>query len=305
MRTGVVVTCYAFQGSTPVKSNVLLFYNPNIGDAGSLFWCNANTRQEMPSQSIPLRSLTDIYLGKQTDILKTAFANSAPQERCFSLIGKTQSLNMEALSIDDLTAFVDGINYILSSSGKEVVLEKQDDIGFEELEANKDEFENVHVELMSIGANFISYRFDQLGNPVREAIFLFYNRNAGEAGSLFWCEKGRRVENPDRCLPLKALTDIYLGKQTEILRHPIADTVPQNRCISMIGRRGMQLDLEADSQDRLNAWVNAINNALTQSGKEVEELKDTKEVVADEDDPNDQSIAAIARRMAKARKERR
>jgi len=126
MWKGRSFTMYEQTPTGIAKSGVFVFYNPNVGKAGAFFWCPLGKRDEMSDHCLPLKSLTDIYLGKQTDIFRSAMAKEAPEEHCVSMIGKEKTLNLEAQSVDQLKTWVAGIQYALTHSGQRVVLEEKD-----------------------------------------------------------------------------------------------------------------------------------------------------------------------------------
>jgi hypothetical protein len=62
-------------------------------------------------------------VGKQTRVLQTQAAATADDNRCVSLIGSENSLNIEAESNEQLNAFVTAVHHILTNGGKNVVME--------------------------------------------------------------------------------------------------------------------------------------------------------------------------------------
>jgi hypothetical protein len=103
----------------------------------------------------------------------------------------------------------------------------------------------------------------------RREVFITYRRDIHPSGSFYWCDSQRPIVSSDMSLPLHEVTDIYIGKQTPIMSSAITRDVPDNRCISIIGRRGISLNLEAYTRDDLAALLASIKELLTNNAKKV------------------------------------
>jgi len=106
------------------KKNVFVFYISSQSKLGILYWCEVGTRQEIRKQSIALHRITDLFIGKQTDVFAKA---DVEEEKCFSVITKHRTVNFEAGSQQDLDLWVAGINHILTASGVQMKETIQDD----------------------------------------------------------------------------------------------------------------------------------------------------------------------------------
>jgi hypothetical protein len=94
MRGGQRFNLYTGTTSAPVN----VFYVPTSGRMGSLFWCDPGRVTEYADHRLPLHELMEVFLGKQTPAFTSASANVADKSKCFSLIGKRLTLNLEVSS---------------------------------------------------------------------------------------------------------------------------------------------------------------------------------------------------------------
>lgn len=69
-----------------------------------------------------MKKISDIYVGKQTDGFNTDVAVNVPFERCFTVISKRYTLDVEAPDAKSASAWLQGIKYLLTSSGKAVIM---------------------------------------------------------------------------------------------------------------------------------------------------------------------------------------
>jgi len=118
MGTGQVMTAY-FSNNT--KKNFKLF-------------CKEYTLHACPSQagidkaiiSLPLRRISDIYVGKQTPGFDTEVAAPVSFDRCFTVISRKYTLDVEAKSAQMATHWLSGIKYLLTKSGKAVIVNESE-----------------------------------------------------------------------------------------------------------------------------------------------------------------------------------
>ena len=105
------------------KSLVNLFYARGDPDAlGSVFWCEPNKTERHDTCKFPLRLLTDVYVGKQTDsLLSIPSSAAADDENCLSLCSDVLTLDLEAASAADVNCWLTGVNHILSTDGEGMV----------------------------------------------------------------------------------------------------------------------------------------------------------------------------------------
>jgi len=108
---------------TIAKKAIFLYFSPNSGHTGSLFWCRRGKRTKNPARSLPLHQITDLFVGKRTKVFKSTAAVDAPLDCCFSLYGNQgQRLHLQADSSEQLTNWLSAFNFLLS--GKVIVKNK-------------------------------------------------------------------------------------------------------------------------------------------------------------------------------------
>jgi hypothetical protein len=102
----------------PSAAFAFLFFQPTQGKFGTLYWCRLGTREELPNQSLPLNSLTDIFADN------AAFRRLPlpPEQRacCFSLIGRRVSLHLRAQTRKQAQQWLAGVRHVLAESGQTV-----------------------------------------------------------------------------------------------------------------------------------------------------------------------------------------
>lgn len=89
--------------------------------------------------------------------------------------------------------------------------------------------------------------------------FFFYKPpTAAGAGTLFWCEGGKREESASNSLQLASVTDVYLGKHTKALLQANAALAKDEHCFSLLCDNGVVLELETKSEAQRDSWVFGI-----------------------------------------------
>lgn len=284
------------EGGSPghvIKRSIFLFYSPTDGKAGTFFWCEPGKREIDPRRRLPLSEVTDIFLGKQTAVLENEAAQNAPEDRCFSIITPRTSLHLSGESGEQVTAWLYSLDTVLSSSGKKFVLDAdamQDETNEPQprrftvvnqstavLPRSKvpvQQTESAAVKEMTNGCDLVSY--ENASNPIRRPLFFFYQPAVGKYGSIFWCERGERVESPSNCIPLHTVTDVFIGKQTKIFETEFAKHAVENRCFSIIGAEDI-INVEAPTPSIVSTWLAGVKHILESAGlaMQLKEQKDT------------------------------
>lgn len=103
------------------KDRVFIWYQPEIGLLGNLYWCESGQqkeRQELDEKSLPVVKISDVYLGKKSPELKSVAAKNAPEERCFTLVTKAlggtigKSLHLECASEQTRSAWLAALSAV-------------------------------------------------------------------------------------------------------------------------------------------------------------------------------------------------
>jgi len=118
MSNGQVMAAY-FSNNT--KKNFKLYCRDY-----TLYACPVNAGIEKAIISLPLRRISDIYVDKQTPGFDTEVASAVPFDRCFTVISRKYTLDVEAKSYQMATHWLAGIKYLLTKSGKAVIVNEQE-----------------------------------------------------------------------------------------------------------------------------------------------------------------------------------
>lgn len=148
--------------------------------------------------------------------------------------------------------------------------------------------------MMTIGRHFRGF-FINNGVPATKQIFVFYKwnketyvdpcscsicmfvtnmrdmiDNSESLGQIYWCDEARKDEIATQCLPVAAISDVYLAKQTPEFASPLAATIDASRCFTILTHTHGALNLAADSAAQVSAWLFGINCLVTGSGRRIE-----------------------------------
>ena len=140
--------------SGPVqKESIFLYYEPSL-KLGSFYWCQPGQRERRDDCCIPLASISDIFLGRQTPELKAGIAAGGAADTCFSITSKRQSLHLRAESASVRSAFLSGIRHVWTKPSAAMV-------------------QTPNIQAMMTGSSFISVSKAETGGISRRDIFLW------------------------------------------------------------------------------------------------------------------------------------
>lgn len=248
--------------------SVLVFYDPATE---SIYWCKPGARTQSPSACLPLRSISDIYMGKRDRSFQSKLAAQSDNERCFSLISKNVKLNLEATEDRDAIQWLSGVHGILTRKRKSSIQGGQrGDKGISSITASLDALEldptlRKIVRLMCKGNDFTLYRLDTNKNVVHSKVFVFLGDSedrSSSLGTLYWCKPNTRQVLPGCSFPLESIKEMTIGKQSPVLQSEEAQKADQHCCFSIMGP-SHSLSLEAESRGKLAVWLNGIHRLLT------------------------------------------
>lgn len=130
------------------------------------------------------------------------------------------------------------------------------------------------LELLQRGSIFTGYAENRRGEFLKKILLVFYNPNHDPPyGTLYWCDPSteQRPESRHCCLPLRDITDIYMGQHTDVFESGVARGAIPDHCFSLLSRKtNRTIDLEAKNVETLNAWLLAINGIMMKSGRKVQ-----------------------------------
>jgi len=98
-----------------IKKQVNLFYDDN---ENAIFWCEPGTRELENSQRISLGSITDIFLRKQTEALKSPVAAPIDAKKCMAITGIHKSIHFEASTAEEVDQILNDIMTLLQQAGR-------------------------------------------------------------------------------------------------------------------------------------------------------------------------------------------
>ena len=115
-------------------------------------------------------------------------------------------------------------------------------------------------------------------------IFLFHKPDCGpgNVGILYWCDPGMartnthththvsglcpgtRVVSEENSLPLAHISGVFIGKQSAVLKLPVAEGAVWNCCLSIISfDRKHDLHIASSVPQQAAAWLEGINSILS------------------------------------------
>lgn len=268
-------------------NKIKLYWTEFGGPMGEIVWAVEGRDPSAASDRhrIAMHTVTDVFVG-----FPCPHSKHANPDLCLSLKGKTNAMDLIAPSTASLEGWLNGIKYILMSRGKKVVQDdnnKQDAgqkkkgqrlsivgnqgaLGAGTAQSNEPMFQGdantTQLKMMLSGCNMFAYEGDT--SPAVVPTHVFFSRRGGKFGSIYWCEQGVHQEHPDKCLLMHELTDIYVGKQQPIFKHPIAANVEDQSCFSVISKT-KTLHVQAESVQVMKDWMVGINYVLTSAGRKV------------------------------------
>jgi hypothetical protein len=132
--------------------------------------------------------------------------------------------------------------------------------------------QNIHqaLAIMLAGGEFLKYPFGSSGAPQKR--FVWYDKNDGPFGTLYWCDPSKKKKKKDKCIPINTVTGLFEQNQTDAFRkYQKLPKERMNRCFSIVGKE-RTLDLEAKSKDIVDAFMTGIHRILSGSGFGVKEV---------------------------------
>jgi len=120
-------------GSSGAPQKRFVWYDKMDGPMGTLYWGEQLKKKKDKKKSIPIHTITGLFEQNQTDAFRKHQKKMGADRsnRCFSVVGKDRTLDLEAKSKEVVDAFMTGIHRILSGSGfgvKEVTTQDKDEL---------------------------------------------------------------------------------------------------------------------------------------------------------------------------------
>lgn len=114
MKEGRVFTKYSHRKGKAMRRKV--FYVETLR-GGVIHWCEPGYKLCSTRHSISIASITDVLMGKQTQVFKRSAAAGAHEDHCFSLVTQDRTLDLECESKKQRNAWIEGIRSISQTYG--------------------------------------------------------------------------------------------------------------------------------------------------------------------------------------------
>ena len=113
-----LVTGFSFISYTTTTATALhLHYSPDEGKLGTLYYSSPPSSPALP---LPVSTLCDVFVGKQSPELRSAMALAADSARCVTIASRETALHLCAESEEEKALFLEGVKQIFLCQGKQV-----------------------------------------------------------------------------------------------------------------------------------------------------------------------------------------
>lgn len=105
-------------GSSSAPQKRFVWYDKTEGPMGTIYWSDPGKKKKKKDRCIPVHTVTGLFEQNQTDAFRKY--RKLPKDRmsrCFSIVGRHRTLDLEAKSKEIVDAFMTGVHRILSGSG--------------------------------------------------------------------------------------------------------------------------------------------------------------------------------------------
>lgn len=264
MRDGLL--CDVFTSNPKQRRQAKVFYHTPVPDQlGLICWCEPN--KTTYDNALPLKDVSDIFIGPQMPVLKE-FAKDVDPTACCSVATKSgQALHVQFASSAQMQSWMKSLTVLKNGQP----LDGDDAVPAEVVPYT--------AEQMREGRSFTSYTLINSSAAdegaaimnVQTVFVMFCPNGLGEDKdpALYWTPVGEQPSSTRRLL-LDNVQDLYLDKQTPTFRHPAAQGVRANCCCSVVCEDGTGLHLEAANQTIRDSWLHGFREVLLAHGKKVD-----------------------------------
>eukprot|EP00808_Paulinella_micropora_P028799 g23980.t1 len=243
------------------------------GWPAGLFWCDVSPGppQPLPGRFIPLADVLAVYLAKETAIRADPSCPVDHEECGWSVVGKQKTVDLEASTTADLTAFIFGLLSLRpgEQAGAEQLALRP---GAAATAAVQDTLPTHGLDMTRNGEVFtalVAVDGGQRFRPERRRFFLA--REAGPPGqlSLQWHALDGAGAGGRGSLAVEHMSDILLGANAPAFRAFGGGTVDPSCCLTILGLDGTRLDLIGQSEAMRRGLAAILFQALRDLGKSV------------------------------------
>jgi hypothetical protein len=295
IQKGRMVTLWEANGPT----EVYLCYRSD-GHPGSLYWLPiGSVDHQSDGKRLLLAELTAVTVGKTSGHLKTA-PSTIRDDCCFSLVARSRTLDIQDKTPSLAAEWVRSLHHLLLQAGAAVTPAKGSGSGATPRPSVTSSSSTIRTRPSMLTSSIESLtppasaalpmtslsaeeainrmitgrrvtRFDRNGEHAD--IFLFYKPSPtnGTLGSLYWVEPDHVKEaSLTRSFPLSSVTDLYIGLHTPTLKAAAMAAGGQSeRCLSLVGRNGVTLDIMESTSEQALMWFDAIRTVLSGVGADL------------------------------------
>jgi hypothetical protein len=121
------------------------------------------------------------------------------------------------------------------------------------------------IHMMEKGCVFKKYPYSSNSAPSKR--FVFYDRTAGDLGSLYWCQVGKRKKDKNKCIPITSISGLFEQNQTPAFKRNQRrlSKTSVDKLFSIVSKK-RTLDLECSTTDIRDAFMFGIHKILTSKG---------------------------------------
>lgn len=265
LKSGRMFTRYVTNSRGQVEADtIFLFLHGGGGDPmyASLYWCEPGTRKMIDQNCLPVPKIAEVLLGKSTPELRDVEADEAPTSNCLSILNTQHRLNLEAESVEVVTAWIMGLTALMDRCDNLTVYPSNDKKRYtiktgqyqqtpparSNVVGQQNHGGSAARNALVRGHDFQLFSQGRNGLVNVEDVRVVLDDSQGEPGLL-------RIKGGNRSFNLDELTDVYMGKQTQILESPEARHVPEECCFSLVARGQKMWNLVHDSPDAIHDFI--------------------------------------------------
>ena len=275
MSNGEEVTQYIGSGIIGSSCAAFLWFVQKDGKLGTIYWNEDVKKEKVPGNSLAINHITDVFLGKKTPELLSVEGIFANSDHCLSIMSRKNSVHVAFKSVTVRDAWLQGVKNAYAAGGRIVKESKPgEQAGTRVTTIVSSRRDSAKVSpLLLQGRAFVRYQLVD-GRLKKKRIHLWLVPSAGQLGTLYWedmvaaTQKQPMKPMAEQSIPVNKISDVYVGKQTELFANPELASVPTDCCLS-IASKEVVLDLAAKYPKDKREWLTAIHSVFVASGKRV------------------------------------
>ena len=278
MSSGYLVSFVWQQEGEPRKAERLLWWDESDQGQLQLCWNDKGERKRQQQQWLDVVDVKDAVVGKELPVFAWSRLNAVDAEHCVTLYcsgAEQQLMHIVAEREESKASFVPALRAVLqrlmpamAASAAAVAPAASPSIPLSPLHPTSP------LDLLSTGCVFMSYsRSSPSPSLLSEsaaysaaAVFVFWDNSHAPSkyGSFYTCAPSAGRSFGTGYPPF---SEILNGKRTPELLSPAAAAAPSDCCLSLIGKGGAGLHLQAATDVVRNVWIEAIKSLYAHCSK--------------------------------------